>query len=146
MGYYHRWEDFPERRVSYVQGLTNRMMATQHMMFTRISVKGGATFPRHSHAEEQVLFVLKGHVRVTTGDEPPRLLGPGDIWIVPANVSHGAEYFGDCEALDVTSPLRMDNFAGYTIPRMRFDAPTRARERKARRRAARITPRRGRAA
>ena len=141
MGYFHRWEEFPQRGVSYLQGLPNseglkiRIMATERMMFTQISVKGGARIPRHHHEAEQVVFVTKGKVRVTTGDEPPRVLGPGDIWVIPSNVTHGVEYIGDCEALEAVSPLRLDNFIGYTIKHTFFDEPVPARGGAPRRRA-----------
>jgi quercetin dioxygenase-like cupin family protein len=133
MGYFHRWEEFPQRGVSYLQGLPNseglkiRIMASERMMFTQISVKGGARIPRHHHEAEQVVFVFQGKVRVTTGDEPPRVLGPGDIWVIPSNVTHGVEYIGDCEALEAVSPLRLDNFTGYTIKHTFFDEPVPAK-------------------
>ena len=140
MGYYHRWEEFPQRGVSYLQGLPNsgglkiRIMASERMMFTQISVKGGAKIPRHHHEAEQVVFVFKGKVRVTTGNEPPRVLEPGDIWVIPSNVTHGVEYLGDCEALEAVSPLRMDNFIGYTIKHTFFDEPVPAKGAEARKR------------
>ena len=140
MGHYHRWEEFPQRGVSYLQGLPNseglkiRIMASERMMFTQISVKGGAKIPRHHHEAEQVVFVFKGRVRVTTGDGPARVLEPGDIWVVPSNVTHGVEYIGDCEALEAVSPLRMDNFIGYTIQHTFFDEPVRPRGARGRRR------------
>lgn len=140
MGYYHRWEEFPEKGVSYLQGLprseglTIRIMASGRMMFTQIRVKGGARIPRHHHEAEQVVFLWKGKMRVTTGDGPPRLLVPGDIWVVPSNVTHGIEYIGDCEALEAVSPLRLDNFTGYTLPHTFFDEPVGARARRSNRR------------
>jgi quercetin dioxygenase-like cupin family protein len=140
MGYFHRWEEFPQRGVSYLKGLPNseglkiRIMASEHMMFTEIKVKGGARIPRHHHEAEQVVFLSKGKMRVTTGDEPARILNPGDIWVVPSNVTHGIEYIGDCEALEAVSPLRMDNFTGYTIKRTFFDERVGARRAAARRR------------
>ena len=140
MGYYHRWEEFPQRGVSYLQGLPKseglkiRIMASERMMFTQISVKGGARIPRHHHEAEQVVFLHKGKMRVTTAGEPPRVLVPGDIWVVPSNVTHGIEYIGDCEALEAVSPLRLDNFSGYTIKHTFFDEPVGPRGARARRR------------
>jgi unsaturated pyranuronate lyase len=140
MGYYHRWEEFPQRGVSYLQGLPNsaglkiRIMASERMMFTQISVRGGAKIPRHHHEAEQVVFLSKGRMRVTTAGEPPRVLMPGDIWVVPSNVTHGVEYLGDCEALEAVSPLRMDNFIGYTIKHTFFDEPVGPKRAGARRR------------
>jgi quercetin dioxygenase-like cupin family protein len=140
MGYYHRWEEFPQRGVSYLQGLPNseglkiRILASEHMMFTQISVKGGAKIPRHHHEAEQVVFLYQGKMRVTTADEPPRVLEPGDIWVIPSNVTHGVEYIGDCEALEAVSPLRMDNFIGYTLKHTFFDESVPSRRARSRRR------------
>jgi quercetin dioxygenase-like cupin family protein len=121
MGTYHRWEEFPQRTVSYLAGKPNsdgikiRILSTEKMMATEITVRGGGTIPRHRHEAEQIIFVTKGEVRVTTGNEPSRLLKAGDIWVVPADTYHGLEYIGDVDALEIVSPPRMDNFIGYTI-------------------------------
>jgi hypothetical protein len=45
------------------------------------------------------------------------------------------EYIGDCEALEAVSPLRLDNFIGYTIKHTFFDEPVPARRGAPRRRA-----------
>ncbi len=127
MGYFHRWEEFPQRGVSYLQGLPDseglkiRIMASERIMFTQIRVKGGASIPRHHHEAEQVLFLFKGKARVTTGDEPPRILGSGDIWVVPSNVPHGVEYEGDVELMEVVSPPRVDTLIGYVVPHTFFE-------------------------
>ena len=103
-----------------------RIMSTERMMLTEISVKGGGTVPRHRHEAEQIILLQKGEARVTTGKEPPRLLKAGDIWVVPANTMHGVEYLGDVEALEVVSPPRMDNFVGYTLKRTFFEEEEKA--------------------
>jgi quercetin dioxygenase-like cupin family protein len=128
MGTFHRWEDFPQRTVSYLAGRPNsegikiRILSTERIMLTEIKVQGGGTIPRHYHEAEQIIMVKKGEARVTTGKEHPRLLKAGDIWIVPSNTMHGVEYLGDVEALEIVSPPRMDNFIGYTIKHTFFEA------------------------
>lgn len=54
----------------------------------------GATYPRHSHAYEQVSVIIQGRMRVTVGEETGEL-GPGDMWFVPADTPHGGEVLGD---------------------------------------------------
>lgn len=127
MGTYHRWEDFPQRTVSYLAGRPNsegikiRILSTERIMLTEIMVQGGGTVPRHYHEAEQIIIIQKGEARVTSGKEPSRLLKSGDIWIVPSNTMHGVEYLGDVAALEIVSPPRMDNFIGYTIKQTFFE-------------------------
>lgn len=127
MGTFHRFEEFPQRTVSYLAGRQNsegikiRILSTERIMLTEIKVQGGGSIPRHHHEAEQVIIVQKGEARVTTGKEPARILKAGDIWIVPSNVMHGVEYLGDVEALEIVSPPRLDNFIGYTIKHTFFE-------------------------
>lgn len=127
MGTYHRWEEFPQRTISYLagrpssEGIQIRILSTERIMLTQITVRGGGTVPRHRHEAEQIILVQKGKAKVTTGQEPPRLLKAGDIWVVPSNTMHGVEYLGDVDALEIVSPPRMDNFIGYTIKHTFFE-------------------------
>jgi quercetin dioxygenase-like cupin family protein len=126
MGYFHHWDEFPLREIGYLKGrpdsskLLARFMSTDRMMVTQINAKKGASVPLHHHEAEQILLVLKGRLRGTTG-KASELVGPGGIWIVPANVPHGVEYVEDTEAIEVVSPPRLDNFVGYTISHTFFE-------------------------
>ena len=127
MGYYHRWEEFPEQVAYYLKndpdcgGIKSRRIATDRIMVSNIQVRGGASIPRHYHEAEQIVFIQTGEARVTTADDIVRKLGPGDIWVVPSNVVHSVQYMGDGEALEVVSPPRLDNFIGYTIKHTFFE-------------------------
>ncbi len=130
MGYYHNWEEFPQKGVSYLAGRPSaenikiRIMASERMMLTHISVRGGAAIPRHYHEAEQIILIEKGLARVSTGKSlEVRELGPGDIWIVPSNMVHGVEYIGDVQALEIVSPIRLDNFTGYVASHTFFEEP-----------------------
>ena len=100
MGYYHRWEEFPEFTAYYLKenpdcaGIKSRKIATDRMMVSNIRVKGGAKIPRHYHEAEQIVLIHKGLARVTTGDKKVHTLGPGGIWVVPSNVVHSVQYVG----------------------------------------------------
>lgn len=62
-------------------------------------------FRRHVHVDhDEIGIVLHGTGTVTIGTDT-REVKPGDIWIIPANVPHGAS-FGDepVEVLFVSSP------------------------------------------
>ena len=127
MGTFHRFEEFPQKTVSYLAGRPNsegikiRILSTERMMLTEVKVTGGGTIPRHYHEAEQIIIVQKGEARVTTGNQAPRVIKPGDIWIVPSNTMHGVEYLGDVEVLEIVSPPRLDNFIGYTISHTFFE-------------------------
>ena len=127
MGYYHQWEDFPEREISYLKGrpesskLLVRIMSSGKMMVTNIKAKKGAFVPLHHHEAEQIILVLTGKIMAITGKGSSRILGPGSIWVVPSNDPHSVKYVEDTEAIEVVSPPRLDNFVGYTIPHTFFD-------------------------
>jgi quercetin dioxygenase-like cupin family protein len=122
MGFYHRWEEFPEFTAYYLKenpdcaGIKSRKIATDRMMVSNIRVKKGAKIPRHYHDAEQIVLIHKGLARVTTGDKTVHTLGPGGIWVVPSNVVHSVQYVGDTEAIEVVSPPRVDTLVGYLVP------------------------------
>jgi len=127
MEYYHHWEDFSLREISYLKGrpesskLLVRIMSSSRMMVTQINAKKGAFVPLHHHEAEQIILVFKGQIRGITGKVSSALLGPGGIWVVPANMPHSVEYVEDTDAIEIVSPIRLDNFVGYTIPHTFFD-------------------------
>ena len=87
-----------------------------------LTVPPGANVPPpHSHTHnEEFVYGLEGSLRYAV-DGVSRELGPGDIWFVPSNVVHGVEYVGDVQALEIVSPIRLDNFTGYVAKHTFFD-------------------------
>jgi quercetin dioxygenase-like cupin family protein len=64
--------------------------------------------PEHRHPHEQAGYVLSGRVRFTIGGET-RVLGPGDMFLVPPDVPHAVSSVdGPARVLDVFSPVRED--------------------------------------
>jgi quercetin dioxygenase-like cupin family protein len=131
VGYYHRWEEFPLKEVSYLKGrpeaskLLIRIVSGEKLMATQINAKKGAFVPMHHHEAEQMMFITQGKargiIRPPRGPDVAQEIGPGDIWIVPSNTPHSIEYVEDCDGIEVVTPLRLDNFIGYTISHTFFD-------------------------
>jgi len=127
MGYYHHWDEFPLREIGYLKGspesskLLVRIMSSSRIMVTQINAKKGASVPLHHHEAEQIIIVLKGRIRARTGKDSSELLGPGGLWVVPAEMPHGVDYVEDTDAIEMVSPIRLDNFEGYTISHTFFD-------------------------
>ena len=65
----------------------------------------------HSHAHEQIVYIVSGRARFRVGDEEA-IVGPGEMLVVPPNVEHWAETIGDEPVLDLSifSPRR-DEYA-----------------------------------
>ncbi len=63
----------------------------------------------HSHPFEQVVFIVKGRMKFTVGDDVLEA-GPGSLIRIPPDVVHCGEPIGDEQVLnlDVFSPIRED--------------------------------------
>lgn len=95
-----RMELFPGARSGLVSG--------ERIMLSFLDMDEGCEIPEHSHPHEQAGLVLAGRFRFRIGTEE-RTTGPGDAFIVPANVVHaGLVVEGPARILDVFSPPRED--------------------------------------
>lgn len=54
---------------------------------------GGKVKP-HAHPNEQIVSMVSGKARVRIGDEE-RIVGPGDVYMIPANTEHETETLED---------------------------------------------------
>lgn len=98
------WDQIPPRAPR--PGIATRRFDSDGMTIVRYEFQPGASFPRHSHPEEQVVIVLRGRVTFTV-DGHPLELGPGDICHVGAHVPHGATAGPEpVEFLNLLSPRR----------------------------------------
>jgi quercetin dioxygenase-like cupin family protein len=79
------------------------------VQLVRSQLRGGASFPEHSHPQEQVTVVLEGAVEITlAGSAYP--LRPGQVLRVPADVPHSAKVVSEEPAmiLEAFAPIRPD--------------------------------------
>lgn len=84
-----------------------RLASGERMSVQHTRIESGATVDEHSHPHEQAVYVIRGEQTVTAGGET-FVAGPGDSYVLPGGVSHGAENRGEEPALavEVFSPPR----------------------------------------
>lgn len=82
--------------------------AGNEMMLSLAVFEPSAIVERHAHPHEQVGIVVEGHAHFFVGDDE-RVLGPGDMYIIPGDVPHRVIAMEDgCRALDIFHPIRED--------------------------------------
>ncbi len=64
------------------------------VLLVRVRIAPGARAGRHSHPGIETGFVLEGEAVMEIDGEPPRRLGPGDSYLVPAGRVHDARAAG----------------------------------------------------
>ncbi len=69
-------------------GVRRRTFDSEGATVTAYDFEGGAQFPLHSHAQEQVTLINEGEVELTVAGEVKRLV-PGDWSVIPPRVEHG---------------------------------------------------------
>ncbi|MGH1366235.1 MAG: cupin domain-containing protein [Calditrichia bacterium] len=99
-------QDLAEREV--LPGFNVRFLHSQNMTFAYWTIEAGSILPEHSHPHEQVLAAItEGEIELTVGGEV-KLLGPGDMAVIPSNVPHSARILSRCVLMDVFQPVRED--------------------------------------
>lgn len=99
------WDDIPVERV--LPGITRAVVHGDRQTLVRYRYEPGAVFPEHSHPQEQITVVLSGRIAFDVGGER-RILGPGDVGVIPGDVPHGAEVVGSeiVDTINALSPRR----------------------------------------
>lgn len=64
------------------------------VLLVRVEIAPGASAGRHSHPGIETGYVVEGEAVMELDGEPPRKLGPGDTYLVPAGRIHDARAVG----------------------------------------------------
>ncbi|HEY7327422.1 MAG TPA: cupin domain-containing protein [Gemmataceae bacterium] len=89
-------------------GIRIRTPHLNQLMLSYLEMEEGTVVPFHHHPHEQGGILLKGKLELTIGDEA-RVVEPGSLFLIPANVPHKAvAVTGPVVVLDVFSPIRED--------------------------------------
>ena len=73
-----------------------------------IDVEPNSQVPEHAHENEQLGFVVLGHITMVVAGES-RTLGQGQTYSIPSGVRHSAATGPDgATVIDVFSPVRAD--------------------------------------
>lgn len=99
------WRDVLEETV--LPGITRAVVHGERQTIVRYRYEPDAIFPEHSHPQEQVTVVISGRIAFDVAGER-RILGPGDVAVIPGGVPHGAEVIGPevVDTINALSPRR----------------------------------------
>jgi len=89
-------------------GLTRKVMAYNDKLFlAEHQMVKGWVGSVHSHPHDQVVYVVRGHLRVTCQGKTFEIRS-GDSFVVRGDVEHGASALEDSLVVDVFTPCRED--------------------------------------
>jgi quercetin dioxygenase-like cupin family protein len=89
-------------------GLVRRIMANNpRLMLVEHAMEAGWAGARHSHPHDQLVYVLRGRIRVSAGGDSFEAAA-GDSFVVDGGVEHQAWALEASVVLDVFTPTRED--------------------------------------
>ena len=87
--------------------ISRRILSGDQGMVVWWSIGAGVHVEPHSHANEQIVWMLKGKMEFRLGSEQ-RVCGPGDVVVIPGGTEHEAWFHEDTEVIDFSAPPRDD--------------------------------------
>lgn len=102
------WDEVELETVN--EHMKRKVITGELMTVARIWFKDGFLVPMHSHHNEQITQVIRGRMRFRFGEDSKeeRVLGPGDVVVIPAHLPHEALCIGEVEEMDMWAPRRDD--------------------------------------
>jgi quercetin dioxygenase-like cupin family protein len=92
--------------VNLGKGIRFKPVFGRNLLVNFIYFEPHTEAPLHQHPEEQIGTILEGEYEFEMNGEK-RMIRPGDVYVVPPNVPHGARTFDKpCVGLDIFSPPR----------------------------------------
>ena len=104
-----KWDEIPLETVN--EKFVRKLAWDGGLMIAWMECKQGCLVPPHSHANEQLTFVVRGRWRFQIGGKEQRV-GANEIVFIPANTIHSAEAVEELEAYDIFTPPRQDWIKG----------------------------------
>jgi len=90
-------------------GLLRRVLAhNDKMMLVEHRMERTWVGTRHSHPHDQMVYVIKGRLRFSCGDEREFEAGEGDSFVLKGGIEHSAFALEPAVVLDVFTPYRAD--------------------------------------
>jgi len=90
-----------------VPGITGYYCHGEKMTFGYVELLEGSVVPMHQHVQEQITYILEGHLdMVIDGKECP--LTAGMYYVINSNVPHSAVARTFCKVIDAFGPVRED--------------------------------------
>jgi unsaturated pyranuronate lyase len=101
----HRWDEIALEKITEM--VSRKIVAGDREMLAQTYLKRGALVPLHTHASEQMTYVLQGALRFLVDGEEV-IVREGEVIHIPSGAPHQAEALEDTFDLDVFSPVRED--------------------------------------
>jgi quercetin dioxygenase-like cupin family protein len=98
-----------EEQIS--EKISRRILSGDQGMIVWWSIGAGVHVEPHSHANEQIVWILKGKLEFRLGSEQ-RICGQGDVVVIPGGTEHEAWFREDTEVIDFFAPPRDDFLVG----------------------------------
>lgn len=96
---FHRFEALPQETVSpHYSTAAGGTVTGEVIEVGKYGMKKGTGADSHRHPNEQIVYVLRGKLRVRIENEE-RILGPGDVAHFPSNIVHEVRALEDSEFL-----------------------------------------------
>ena len=99
----------PEEQIS--EKVSRRILSGHQGMIVWWSIAAGVHVEPHTHANEQIVWMLKGKMEFRLGTEH-RVCGQGDVVVIPGGAEHEAWFREDTEVIDFFAPPRDDFLVG----------------------------------
>lgn len=104
---WYRWDDL-EREVLHDK-LSRRIITGDQIMLTHVYLKKGCVVPKHSHMNEQLIYILEGALKLFVGEDGEEIVvRAGEVLHLPGHVPHEAHALEDTLDVDVFYPPRED--------------------------------------
>lgn len=102
----YRWSDIEPEQLNPL--LQRQFIHGEQAMLTRFVLARGAVIPLHSHANEQISYIVTGSLEFNFSDGDTRIVAAGEILVIPGGVPHSAVVLEDTLAFDIFAPPRQD--------------------------------------
>ena len=88
-------------------GMVRQVLAhNPQLMLVRHFFEKGWVGARHSHPHEQLVYVVKGKLRIDIDGKKTFEVSAGESFVVDGGVEHGASALEEAEVLDIFTPMR----------------------------------------
>ncbi|HME50754.1 MAG TPA: cupin domain-containing protein [Candidatus Lokiarchaeia archaeon] len=94
--------------IEQVPGIARKTMCyNDEAQLCHFDMKKGSIIELHQHDAAQIGYVIKGRIEFWTDTKDNKtIVGPGDSYIFPGNVVHGAFLIKDSEVVECFAPTR----------------------------------------
>jgi quercetin dioxygenase-like cupin family protein len=88
-------------------GISRKAFSGKNSMITMFEIQPGTAPDPHSHAHEQLVYIVSGKAEFVVGEEVLKVKA-GDLLVVPSNVPHSLKVIGSEPVLNINvfSPIR----------------------------------------